>query len=64
MKVSVDPNRCQGHTRCNMVAPQLFKIEEDEGYAYVDDPVVKPGDEQAAQDGADNCPEKAIIIER
>lgn len=63
MRISVDPDRCKGHTMCNMVAPHLFSIDPDEGYASVDNPDVPAGDEQIAQDAANSCPEKAVLVE-
>ena len=30
----VDPDRCQGHARCYMIAQDTFRIDED-GYIYI-----------------------------
>jgi ferredoxin len=62
MKVSIDPKRCQGHTMCNMTAPELFRIKPEDGNAEAVSPVVPPGLEELARSGAANCPERAIII--
>ena len=31
----VDPELCQGHTLCNMAAPDIFQLREEDGHAYV-----------------------------
>ena len=35
MNVQVDPDRCQGHTLCNMAAPDVFHLRDEDGHAYV-----------------------------
>jgi ferredoxin len=63
MRVSVDPEKCQGHNRCYSLAPELFDVD-DYGYATaVGDGEVPPGMEEKARLAAENCPEFAITIE-
>lgn len=62
MKVTVDPERCQGHNRCHALAPALFDID-DLGYATAAPGPIGPGDEAAARLAQANCPEHAITIE-
>jgi ferredoxin len=62
MRVSVDPNVCQGHGVCRMSAPELFHLREEDGQAYVDSEVVPAGMEAAARLGASSCPERAITV--
>jgi ferredoxin len=64
MKVRVDPDLCQGHTMCQSVAPELFKLREDDGHAYVVDPEVPTSYEEKARMAELGCPERAIQIER
>jgi ferredoxin len=62
MKVSIDADRCQGHTLCAMAAPEVFGLSDDDGHAYV---LVGEVDGEllaAAQRGASTCPEQAITI--
>ena len=33
MKVHVDPERCQGHTLCAMIAPDVFQLDEVDGHS-------------------------------
>jgi ferredoxin len=63
MRVSVDANHCQGHTMCNMVAPELFKLDDEDGHSYVESPDVPAGLENAARAGVSACPEHAISVE-
>jgi ferredoxin len=59
MKVSVDPERCQGHARCWTICPEVFSLD-DEGHSYVPVPDVPAGLEAKAKEAVDNCPERAI----
>ena len=62
MKIRFERERCQGHNRCYLLAPELFDVDDD-GYAV---PLVEGEltDEQMtkAQLAADNCPEYAIEL--
>ncbi|MGX7680032.1 ferredoxin [Jatrophihabitans sp. DSM 45814] len=62
MLVKVDKAKCSGHARCNAVAPQVYELDDD-GYCAIDELTVPAGLEQAARDGAANCPERAISIQ-
>jgi ferredoxin len=62
MKISIDPERCQGHTVCALTAPELFTIRGDDVVASVDSEDVPPTLESRARLGANSCPERAIII--
>jgi len=62
MRVWVDEDTCQGHSRCYALAPELFDVD-DEGFAHV----VIDGDvpaelEQKAVLAVANCPEHAIKV--
>ena len=62
MKIRFERERCQGHNRCYLLAPELFDVDDD-GYAV---PLVEGelDEEQVAkaQLAADNCPEYAIEL--
>jgi ferredoxin len=62
VKVTVDAGRCQGHTLCNMVAPEIFKLGEEDGYAYVTHETVEGDLENLARKAAEGCPEGAISL--
>jgi ferredoxin len=62
MKVTVDKSLCSGHARCHATSPEVFDID-DIGYVVVDETKAVPADlEDAARDGANACPERAITI--
>lgn len=62
MRIEFDREKCQGHNRCYMLAPELFDVD-DEGYAVLrDDGPVPVGLEKKAQLAADNCPEFAVTL--
>jgi ferredoxin len=61
MKIKVESEKCQGHNRCFVVAPELFELD-DYGYAHeVDGGEVPPELEEKARLAIANCPEQAII---
>jgi ferredoxin len=62
VKVRVDPEMCQGHAVCYMTSPELFRLRDEDGHAYVDSEDVPPELQDAAQLGADSCPERAITV--
>lgn len=63
MRVRVDQDKCQGHSRCFALAPELFDVD-DLGTAHeLGDGVVPQGHEDMARLAAANCPEYAIVID-
>ena len=62
LRVGIAADRCQGHNRCCLVAPELFEAD-DEGNAQVrGDGVVPAGLEQKARLAVANCPEHAVRL--
>lgn len=62
MKVRVDPDLCQGHSRCYMLAPQLFDVDDYGMASAKNDGVVPDGDVDLAKLAISNCPERAIDV--
>jgi ferredoxin len=63
VKVHVDSERCQGHTLCAMIAPEVFQLDDVDGHstAIIDGEV--PADlAEKAREAARSCPEQAISI--
>lgn len=63
MKISIDPDRCQGHGRCFSLAPKLFDSDELGNGFVIGDGTVAPEDMELARLAAANCPEHAVLIE-
>lgn len=63
MQVHVDPERCQGHSRCYDLAPEVFDVDELGNAFERNDGVVPPGLEDKARLAVANCPERAITAE-
>ncbi|OBF54340.1 ferredoxin [Mycolicibacterium monacense] len=63
MKVRVDPDRCQGHTLCSMIAPDSFVLSDIDGTASPVNEVVPDDQQDAVREAASSCPEQAISIE-
>ncbi len=61
MRVSVDPDRCQGHNRCHVLVPEVFDVD-DLGYAVVTQVVVPQHLRDRAFEAVRNCPERAISV--
>jgi ferredoxin len=62
MRVEVDPERCQGHNRCYVLAPELFDVDDFGNAVVRGDGVVAPGQEPNARLAVANCPEYAITV--
>ena len=62
MKIHVNPDKCQGHNRCYVLAPELFDVD-DYGYATeLHDGVVPDELVEKAQLAIANCPEHAVEL--
>jgi ferredoxin len=61
MKVTVDPDRCQGHARCWEICPEVFSLDEV-GHAVVASGQVPSALEAEVTKAAANCPERAITV--
>ena len=53
------PSRCRGRSMCTTLCPEVFAINDD-GYAEVQVPEVPDGQEDAAREAIECCPEQAI----
>lgn len=62
MKVRVDPERCQGHTLCAMIAPKVFQLDEFDGHSSAAVEDVPTDQEEQVREAAHTCPEQAIFI--
>jgi ferredoxin len=62
VKVCVDPERCQGHTLCSMIAPDSFQLSDIDGSSSAVNEVVPADQEDQVREAAQSCPEQAIII--
>jgi ferredoxin len=63
VKVSVESERCQGHTLCAMIAPNSFELSDIDGSSSPVSEVVPADQEDAVREAAQSCPEQAIHIE-
>ncbi len=63
MKVRVDQERCQGHTLCAMIAPDMFELNDIDGSSSAVTELVPPDQIDAVREAAQSCPEQAILID-
>lgn len=63
MKAKIDADLCSGHTRCWVVANDVYSLDNN-GYNADRGKTIEivPGKEAAARLGAERCPERAITI--
>ncbi|MYR06741.1 ferredoxin [Gordonia sp. SID5947] len=62
MKVHIDGDRCQGHTLCAMIAPEIFELSDIDGHASPVSEDVPAGFEDKVREASRSCPEQAISV--
>lgn len=62
MKAWVDPERCQGHTLCSMIAPNSFQLSDIDGSSSAVSDVVPDDQLDQVREAVQSCPEQAIIL--
>jgi ferredoxin len=62
LRVHVDSEKCQGHNRCSVYAPELFDVDDMGISSEHGDGVVPPELIDNARRAVANCPEGAITI--
>ncbi len=61
MKVVVDQNLCEGNTKCQQVAPEVFEVREDEkSHLLIDRPPERM--REKIELAARMCPRQAITV--
>ena len=60
MKLYVDPDICETHGQCTLVAPGIFQLDEDGDLHYEPNP--EESMREAVEQAAENCPTLAIRI--
>jgi ferredoxin len=63
MKVRVDAHRCQGHTLCAMIAPDIFTLNDIDGSSNARTETVPPDQQALVAEAARSCPEQAIQLD-
>jgi ferredoxin len=62
MRIRLDKERCTGHGRCYVLAPEVFD-EDEPGYCVLKLERVPPELQERARAGVESCPEHALTIE-
>ncbi len=62
VRVTIDPERCQGHCRCVTSAPDLFEADEMGFGQVIGDGTVSAEQVERAKLAVNNCPEYAVEI--
>jgi ferredoxin len=59
MIARIDAAKCRGHGQCELIAPEVFALgDDDRGHVIVD--TVPPGCAESVRDAVLMCPEGAI----
>jgi ferredoxin len=57
----IDAAKCRGHGQCELIAPEVFQLgDDDRGHVIVDQ--VPPASADAVRDAVLMCPEGAIEV--
>ena len=62
-RLRVDPEKCQGHNRCSLIAPDLFDLDTFGHAREAGGGAVPPDRVAAARLAQRNCPEYAIRLD-
>jgi len=62
VKIRLEQGFCSGHGRCYMLAPEVFD-EDERGHCVIKHSLVPKELEGQAREGAEACPESAIVVE-
>jgi len=62
VRLRVDQDKCQGHSRCKALAPELFNLDEFGNAHEIGDGTVPEALIEKAYLAKSNCPELAIDI--
>ena len=62
LRVSIAADRCQGHNRCCLIAPELFEADDEGAARARGDGSVLPELEKKARLAVANCPEHAVRL--
>jgi ferredoxin len=61
-RLTIDPDKCQGHGRCVLIAPAYFDMD-DTGFGVVLRDGVDDADKADIDEAVLSCPEHAITLE-
>lgn len=62
MRVRIKADMCQGHGMCALAAPELFRLSDEDGHAFILDENVAPDMRYSVAQAAASCPEGAIEV--
>ena len=60
-KVKVDYDLCESNALCEAIAPEVFRIDDDD-YLQVDDPTVTDENRARIEQAVAACPKSALSI--
>jgi ferredoxin len=63
MRVEVSESLCVGHGECELVAPQLFRVEKD-GLSHFIGTEIGVESLSMIERAIDACPEQAIVLDQ
>jgi ferredoxin len=61
LRVVVDKPACCGYGVCAEICPEVYKLDEN-GFVFLNVPLVPAGLEDKAREGAEACPQSALAV--
>lgn len=61
-RLVVDGEKCQGHNRCHLIAPDLIALDHLGFARAAGDGIVQPEQTETARKAVRNCPEFALRL--
>lgn len=62
MRIAFRSSACQGHGRCQALAPEVYHLDDDGYLEFAPEYEVPQQQEAAARRGAAGCPERALTV--
>ena len=63
LRIDIDLDRCSGHGRCYMLAPDVFDADDEGWPVTIDNPAISAEEHAAeARTAVGSCPESAITV--
>jgi ferredoxin len=62
MRVRIRADLCQGHSMCVIACPEVFKLNDEDGHAYVLMEDVRADLQWKVRQAEQSCPEQAIDL--
>jgi ferredoxin len=63
MKISINWDRCEGHAQCALIAPEVFRLDDEDNVQIIDEALAQ-APVSLLEDAVAMCPAVAIRLEQ